>query len=225
MEPGQKVFLTWNPSVVQAAAGRGSGERCRRRGRAMTASGRAASGAIAAPGAASSRGRMLPALLLLPCLIWIAFFFLAPLVADVLAQPRERRILARALRRSLHLAALHQGHDHDGEDREHRHRLRASPGLSPRLRAHHQRRQGARADPGLRSHSVLGRHHRAQLLLADPAGRQRPDQQGADGARHRQRRRCSCSTIRSACCWRWSRSCCRSRPSPCSAPCCGSTAR
>ena len=30
--------------------------------------------------ALSSRGRMLPALLLLPCLAWITFFFLAPLV-------------------------------------------------------------------------------------------------------------------------------------------------
>ena len=192
----------------QAAAGRGSDERCQRRGRAMTALAEPRAAPLLRP-APSSRGLAVAgaAAAAVPGLDHV----LLPGSArpDVLAQPRERGVLARDLWRSLHLSAVHQGHDHDGEDRGHRHRLRASSGLSARLRAHHQRRQSARTDPGLRPDSVLGRHHRAKLLLADPAGRQRHGQQGAHGAGHHQLRRCRCSTIRSACCWRWSRSCCR----------------
>src|SRR5204863_4302585 len=56
---------------------RHSGRRCCRRGRSSVT-------AIAEAGslrrsAILSRERLLPALLLLPCLIWIAFFFLVPL--------------------------------------------------------------------------------------------------------------------------------------------------
>src|SRR5262245_50738905 len=104
---------------------------------------------------------------------------------DVLAQPRERRLLARDLQRALHLAALYQGDADDREDGSHRHHLLAASGLSACLRAHDQRRQGAGADPGLRSDPLLGRHHRAQLLLADPAGRQRDGQQSARCPGHR----------------------------------------
>src|SRR5262245_60909607 len=91
--------------------------------------------------------------------------------ADVLAQPRERRLLARDLQRAVHLAALYQRDADDRADCSDRHHLRAAAGLSARLRAHDQRRQAAQADPGLRSDPLLGRHHRAQLLLADPPGR------------------------------------------------------
>src|SRR6185295_2416270 len=146
--------------------------------------GRATSGAIAAPGAVLPRpdvaGTAAPAV---PGLDHV--FLPGTPCPDVLAQPCERGVLARALWRSLHLSAVHQGHDHDGKDRGHHHRLRASSGLSPRLRTHHQRRQSAHTDPGIHFDSVLGRHHRAKLLLADPAGRQRHGEQGAHGAGHR----------------------------------------
>src|SRR3954462_911885 len=162
-------------------------------GRAMPATrtrddriGRAASGAIAAAGAVLPRPDVAgTAAAAVPGLDHI--FLPGATRADVLAQPCERGVLARALWRSLHLSAVHQGHDHHGEDRGHHHRLRASPGLSPRLRAHHQQRQGARTDPGIHFDSLLGRHHCAKLLLADPAGRQRHGEQGAHGAGHRRR--------------------------------------
>src|SRR3954466_16286295 len=92
--------------------------------------GRATSGAIAAPGAVLPRPDVAgTAAAAVPGLDHI-FLPGAPL-PDVLAQPCERGVLARALWRSLHLSAVHQVHDHHGEDRGHLYPLSVSAALSP----------------------------------------------------------------------------------------------
>src|ERR1051326_5076170 len=106
---------------------------------------------------------------------------------DVLAQFCGERLRVARLCGAVHLAALRQGHADDAQSGEPRHRAGVAPRLSGGLRPDHEQRAPPRADPGLRVHSVLGRHHRTQLFLADHAGRPRADQQSADQSRHRGR--------------------------------------
>ncbi len=76
--------------------------------------------------------------------LWIGFFFLLPLGLMCWRSLASEGFSLEPYERAVHLAALHQGDAHDGEDRQHRHRLRAAAGLSDRLRAHRRRRQAAR---------------------------------------------------------------------------------
>ena len=77
--------------------------------------------ATAAPRpAALSRELLVPALLLLPCLVWIAFFFLLPLALMCWRSLASEGFSLEPYSASVHLAALHQGHADDREDREHR---------------------------------------------------------------------------------------------------------
>src|SRR5258708_2564384 len=79
--------------------------------------------------------------------------------ADVLAQPRGRRVLVRDLRAALYLAALYQGDDHDGEDRGHRHGGRAGACLSPPPTAPNQWREGLPPAPGGLPYPSVGLRH------------------------------------------------------------------
>ena len=131
-------------------------------------------GAVARGVRPASRVRAVPAAAAVRSL-WIALFFLLPLALMTWRSLTQRWLLAAIYARARDLAALHQGHADEPEDRDIDDGRRIRSLGYPIAYVLTISGGAARADfrSCVGDDPVLGRRHRPQLFLADRARRQR----------------------------------------------------